>query len=927
MSGRLQRQSELGASAAIGVPVLDAPPPLSWGDAIGAQFRSARAGPDWGWNEYRYERDIIDPLTAEATKRGYRDILPSEARTLPQGRPGQTSYSAKTAMEGLPDIEAARIEGLLAFVQRERQAGRPFDRKFDEIHDRASLQAYAQRRRREDFEAANRDLEGTTGLTYWGSLVAGAGGAGLMDPSSYLPIGGAAKQGASLGVRVLKGAAEGAAINMGFAAVMEGNVRRDAREVFGIERGIGDTATDLAMAGVLGAVVGGGVQGAGELGGAIGRSERVGRFQDAAAQKLFDSLPEAVQRRWLDAGTIEPRVAAEQFKAAVPDDSRTPTEKAALAAVERDADIAEASPFRPTMTGEAANDGGLRGVFDAILADRPPPSTRSALMTSVASPDAGAGAAAVKAKIRQAESGGNDAAVPRVDPRTGKRPSSASGRYQFVRGTFLSYYKRRFGAGGLSDDAIWAKRFDGGLQERLMDDLLADNTASLRAMGQPATAGNLYLMHFLGPEGARKVFRAAPGASAEAVLGKGVVDANPFLRGMSAEDVIAWTHNKMGQTPAPRGAELRPDLFPDAEAHAAAQYARSLEENARIEREAAQAEPLAIIDDGTPDAPIAPAHREALDPADRTDILAANDDGDVAAGQKSPADVIVERLAEFDRTRPATSKDTEYLISSPGRPDTRVGNIAAARRELARRANDAGKYDDLFAAISDYGGKKGKGAQDARFGDIRIQRGIYEQLERTPRGPGREFDPEGVRQIADDDAGVNAASVPAALADAVSSLLGTGKWIVAPQISKALRARGYEQVITPARFEAMRQRWAAENPEAAAAPVSDVAQAPVAPDAVEQVVALADLEAQAVSKDWDDPVGGPAAKQQSDSLEHDIRMAIERGEAEQYRVDIEGEERSIAEILDETDRDLDAVEKARTCMIPPKPKGGGNVAG
>ena len=143
-------------------------------------------------------------------------------------------------------------------------------------------------------------------------------------------------------------------------------------------------------------------------------------------------------------------------------------------------------------------------------------------------------------RVRSAESSGNDRAKAAT--------SSATGRYQFTSGTWLTYYKRRFGDQGLSDAQILAKRTDGDLQDKLMGDLTADNEKALKDSSLPVTAGSLYLAHFAGADGARRLLTAKPDATAVSVLGQEVVAANPFLRGKTAKDVIAWADQKMGST-------------------------------------------------------------------------------------------------------------------------------------------------------------------------------------------------------------------------------------------------------------------------------------------------------------------------------------------------------------------------------------------
>lgn len=147
--------------------------------------------------------------------------------------------------------------------------------------------------------------------------------------------------------------------------------------------------------------------------------------------------------------------------------------------------------------------------------------------------------ATFKDQVRVVESGGSDGAK---NPR-----SSATGRYQFIRSTFVSTYNKVYGSGG---EAAWsARRNDPDVQEALMDRLTQDNERALQSGGVEATAGNLYLAHFAGAGGALALYRN-PDASAESVLGSSVIEANPFLRGKTAGDVITWAASKMGQSGA-----------------------------------------------------------------------------------------------------------------------------------------------------------------------------------------------------------------------------------------------------------------------------------------------------------------------------------------------------------------------------------------
>lgn len=158
---------------------------------------------------------------------------------------------------------------------------------------------------------------------------------------------------------------------------------------------------------------------------------------------------------------------------------------------------------------------------------------------------------------RAAESSGNDSARAST--------SSATGRYQFVEGTWLEYYKRTFGETGETREQILAKRTDGNVQDRVMERFTRDNVAAVERAGAPVTDGNVYLAHFLGASTAQKVLQAAPGTPINQVVGRDQINANKsILEGKTAAEVIAWAAQKMG-SPVPQGDGLASATRPERE--------------------------------------------------------------------------------------------------------------------------------------------------------------------------------------------------------------------------------------------------------------------------------------------------------------------------------------------------------------------------
>jgi len=140
-------------------------------------------------------------------------------------------------------------------------------------------------------------------------------------------------------------------------------------------------------------------------------------------------------------------------------------------------------------------------------------------------------------KVRAKESGGDDTAQAKT--------SSASGRYQFTKDTFVNLYKQVY-KDGLPADRIWEKRFDGDTQDALMRQADKLYTGTLRRSGLPATDENKYMLHFLGPKGA-KVLNANPDEPVSKYVSKSEINANrSLLSGKTVGEVINWTRRQMG---------------------------------------------------------------------------------------------------------------------------------------------------------------------------------------------------------------------------------------------------------------------------------------------------------------------------------------------------------------------------------------------
>jgi len=145
-------------------------------------------------------------------------------------------------------------------------------------------------------------------------------------------------------------------------------------------------------------------------------------------------------------------------------------------------------------------------------------------------------------RVVGAESGG--------DTNARNSRSTATGLGQFIESTWLKLFREHFPdrAATMSREMILALRTDAETSRTLIEAYARENAALLQKAGVSVNEAALQLAHFLGPQGAINVLKAAPGTPVADVLSAGAIKANPEILGGGAtvDDVRGYAERRAG---------------------------------------------------------------------------------------------------------------------------------------------------------------------------------------------------------------------------------------------------------------------------------------------------------------------------------------------------------------------------------------------
>jgi hypothetical protein len=264
--------------------------------------------------------------------------------------------------------------------------------------------------------------------------------------------------------------------------------------------------------------------------------------------------------------------------------------------------------------------------------------------------------------------------------------SSALGPFQFINSTFLAVMRQHFAdeVARLSEREILALRTRHDVARRAAKAFSKDNMAYLMERGITPTFGHLRLAFLLGPEGAARVLKAPPERSVAQVLDGGVISANPFMRRMSAADLIARATRDVSPRPGEPGGASKtivaeatppPAAVPPAPVQAAKPEAQLPEQSLRV-AEAGVAS--ALVTPADPETAKAPAPAESK-PASTAEAQPAPNPADAKVADAKPEAVPPLPEPKAAEGMGAEAKPRAKLVDVEMKAAPGPGRIAARR--------------------------------------------------------------------------------------------------------------------------------------------------------------------------------------------------------------------------------------------------------
>ena len=148
-------------------------------------------------------------------------------------------------------------------------------------------------------------------------------------------------------------------------------------------------------------------------------------------------------------------------------------------------------------------------------------------------------------KIIQAESGGRN--IANQSGAGGAATSSAFGIAQITKGTFEGLVAKAGSGNPLYGKTFEDMKADVELQKTALSQLMDQNRLFLKDAGLSTSDAAIYLAHFLGPGGAKRVLSASDNTPIGDIIGANAIAANPNLQKMSTvADLKQWADSKMG---------------------------------------------------------------------------------------------------------------------------------------------------------------------------------------------------------------------------------------------------------------------------------------------------------------------------------------------------------------------------------------------